>query len=252
MSPRAALGLPRRGWCAWSASLALWRLRPLAHAPPVGAAHRGRPAPPRRDRPQRGRPSRGLRAGGPRATARARRCSSCWRSGVVVLANALSVRHNARWDLTENRRQSLSPQSIKVLGSLAEPVEAIAFFRGDTPGQRTAEDLLKLYASYSNGKFTWRMEDPDRSPGLGPALRRRHLRHRHPRAAARRGQGRRQVREGARRRRGAPHQRPGQAHARRQARDLSPQGARRERSRQYASAPASARPRSRWRRPTTR
>jgi ABC-type uncharacterized transport system involved in gliding motility auxiliary subunit len=45
-------------------------------------------------------------------------------------------------------------------------VEAIAFFRGDTPGRRTAEDLLKLYASYSNGKFTWRMEDPDRSPGL--------------------------------------------------------------------------------------
>ena len=86
--------------------------------------------------------------------------------GVAVLANALSVRHNARWDLTENRRQSLSPQSIKVLGSLPGPVEAIAFFRGDTPGRRTAEDLLKLYASYSNGKFTWRMEDPDRSPGL--------------------------------------------------------------------------------------
>lgn len=86
--------------------------------------------------------------------------------GVAVLANALSVRHSARWDLTENRRQSLSPQSIKVLGALAEPVEAIAFFRGDTPGRRTAEDLLKLYASFSNGKFTWRMEDPDRSPGL--------------------------------------------------------------------------------------
>ena len=86
--------------------------------------------------------------------------------GVAVLANALSVRHNTRWDLTENRRQSLSPQSIKVLGALAEPVEAIAFFRGDTPGRRTAEDLLKLYASFSNGKFTWRMEDPDRSPGL--------------------------------------------------------------------------------------
>jgi ABC-type uncharacterized transport system involved in gliding motility auxiliary subunit len=86
--------------------------------------------------------------------------------GVVVLANALSVRHSARWDLTENRRQSLSPQSIQVVRALTEPVEAIAFFRGDTPGKRTAEDLLKLYASQSNGKLTWRMEDPDRSPGL--------------------------------------------------------------------------------------
>ena len=86
--------------------------------------------------------------------------------GVVVLANALSVRHNARWDLTENRRQSLSPQSIQVVRGLTEPVEAIAFFRGDTPGKRTAEDLLKLYTAQSNGKLTWRMEDPDRSPGL--------------------------------------------------------------------------------------
>ena len=86
--------------------------------------------------------------------------------GVVVIANALSVRHSARWDLTENRRQSLSPQSIQVVRGLTEPVEAIAFFRSDTPGKRTAEDLLKLYASHSNGKLTWRMEDPDRSPGL--------------------------------------------------------------------------------------
>src|SRR4029450_9429606 len=82
--------------------------------------------------------------------------------GVAVLANALSARHSARWDLTENRRQSLSPQTIQVVRSLPEPVEAIAFFRGDTPGKRTAEDLLKLYASNSSGKLTWRMEDPDR------------------------------------------------------------------------------------------
>ena len=86
--------------------------------------------------------------------------------GVVVLANALSARHNARWDLTENRRQSLSPQSIQVVRGLAEPVEAIAFSRSDIPGKRTTEDLLKLYASYSGGRFSWRMEDLDRSPGL--------------------------------------------------------------------------------------
>ena len=86
--------------------------------------------------------------------------------GVVVFANALSFRHNTRWDLTENRRHSLSPQTISVLRSLKAPVEAIAFFRSDTPGKKTAEDLLKQYASYSNGKLTWRMEDPDRAPGL--------------------------------------------------------------------------------------
>lgn len=86
--------------------------------------------------------------------------------GVVVLANALSMRHHARWDLTENRRHSVSPQTIKVLQTLRLPVEAIAFFRSDTPGKRPAEDLLKQYASYAGGKFTYRMEDPDRAPGL--------------------------------------------------------------------------------------
>ena len=86
--------------------------------------------------------------------------------GVVVLASAVSLRHSARWDLTENRRHSLSPQTIKLLQNLGAPVEAIAFFRSDTPGKRPAEDLLKQYASYSGGKFTWRMEDPDRAPGL--------------------------------------------------------------------------------------
>ncbi|MCI0548577.1 MAG: GldG family protein [Candidatus Rokubacteria bacterium] len=86
--------------------------------------------------------------------------------GVAVLANAVSMRHSARWDLTENRRHSLSPQTIKIVQGLEEPVTAIAFFRSDTPGKRTAEDLLKQYASYAGGKFTYRMEDPDRAPGL--------------------------------------------------------------------------------------
>ncbi len=86
--------------------------------------------------------------------------------GVVVLANAVSMRHSTRWDLTENKRHSLSPQTIKVLQTLKMPVEAIAFFRSDTPGKRPAEDLFKQYASYSGGKFTSRMEDPDRAPGL--------------------------------------------------------------------------------------
>jgi len=86
--------------------------------------------------------------------------------GVVVFANALSIRHNTRWDFTENRRNTLSPQTIQVLKTLKAPVEAIAFFRTDTPGKRTAEDLLGQYASYSGGKFTWRLEDTDKAPGL--------------------------------------------------------------------------------------
>ncbi|MGH7349908.1 MAG: GldG family protein [Candidatus Rokuibacteriota bacterium] len=86
--------------------------------------------------------------------------------GVVVAANAISMRHHVRWDLTENKRNSVSPQTIQVLRTLKAPVNAIAFFRTDTPGKKTAEDLLTQYATYSGGKFTWRLEDADRSPAL--------------------------------------------------------------------------------------
>ncbi len=57
-----------------------------------------------------------------------------------------------------------------MLQGLKTPVEVIAFFRSDQPGKRVAEDLLKQYASASKGKLTYRMEDPDRSPGLAKRL----------------------------------------------------------------------------------
>lgn len=86
--------------------------------------------------------------------------------GVVVLVEAVSYRHNWRLDLTENRRHSLSPQTSKVVRELAVPVKVTAFFRPDQPGKRTAEDLLKQYASHSDGKFSWEIVDADRNPLL--------------------------------------------------------------------------------------
>src|SRR5574337_402812 len=86
--------------------------------------------------------------------------------GVAAFGNAVSYRHSDRWDLTENRRNSLSTQTIQILRTLKAPVAAIAFFRSDTPGKRSAEDLLNQYAAYSGGKFTWRTEDTDRAVAL--------------------------------------------------------------------------------------
>ncbi|HXH83704.1 MAG TPA: GldG family protein, partial [Candidatus Tectomicrobia bacterium] len=86
--------------------------------------------------------------------------------GIATLVEALSYRHNARLDLTENRRHSLSPQTIQILQKLEQPVQAVAFYRADQPNKRVAEDLFKQYARHSNGKFTWRSVDPDREPTL--------------------------------------------------------------------------------------
>jgi gliding motility-associatede transport system auxiliary component len=84
--------------------------------------------------------------------------------GVIALVEAVSYRHNWRVDLTENKRNSLAPQTIKVLKELGTPVKATAFFRPDQPGKRTAEDLLKQYAARSDGKFSWEVVDADRDP----------------------------------------------------------------------------------------
>jgi len=84
--------------------------------------------------------------------------------GVIALVEAVSYRHNWRVDLTENKRQSLSPQTVKVLKELKAPVKAIAFLRPDIPGKRTTEDRLKLYAANSDGRFSWETIDADSNP----------------------------------------------------------------------------------------
>ncbi|MBI4589445.1 MAG: GldG family protein [Candidatus Rokubacteria bacterium] len=86
--------------------------------------------------------------------------------GIIVLVSAMATRHSYRWDLTESRRHSLSPQTVKLLQSLKSDVTATAFFRTDQPGKRLAEDLLRQYESYSGGKFKGKTVDPDREPGL--------------------------------------------------------------------------------------
>jgi ABC-type uncharacterized transport system involved in gliding motility auxiliary subunit len=86
--------------------------------------------------------------------------------GISTLVQALSLQHNWRYDSTENKRYSLSPQTIQVLGALKGSVEAVGFFRTDEPRRRVAEDLFKQYARYGGGRFTWKMVDPDREPNL--------------------------------------------------------------------------------------
>jgi ABC-type uncharacterized transport system involved in gliding motility auxiliary subunit len=86
--------------------------------------------------------------------------------GVTTIVQALSYQHNWRWDLTETKRFSLSPQTVQLLRGLKTDVSALAFFRGDQPGKRVAEDLFKQYARYGGARFTWRIVDPDREPLL--------------------------------------------------------------------------------------
>jgi ABC-type uncharacterized transport system involved in gliding motility auxiliary subunit len=86
--------------------------------------------------------------------------------GVVGFVEALSARHSARLDLTENKRRSLSPQTVSVLRGLKTDVNVVGFFRSDQPGKRVAEDLFKQYAGVAGKKLTWKIVDPDSDPAL--------------------------------------------------------------------------------------
>ncbi|MBW1710680.1 MAG: GldG family protein [Deltaproteobacteria bacterium] len=83
--------------------------------------------------------------------------------GIIVIICVLTVRHSARWDLTQNKRFSLAPQTIKVLKNLTEPVKASAFFQENSPGQGRVKNIFEQYA-HASAKFKYEMVDPDREP----------------------------------------------------------------------------------------
>ncbi len=99
---------------------------------------------------------------------RTKRYSQTFLAGLLGLAvlvglNVLAVKESWRWDATEGKQHSLAQESIKILHSLPQPVQAEAFYVPGEPGRREVEEMLKLFAS-ENEKFTFEFVDPDRSP----------------------------------------------------------------------------------------
>ena len=79
---------------------------------------------------------------------------------ILGLVNFLGARHHYRWDVTEEKRFSLSEQSLEIIKNLKEPVHALLFF---TPGQynrQTVADLMTEYAARSS-ELTYEFVDPD-------------------------------------------------------------------------------------------
>ncbi|MBI4042873.1 MAG: GldG family protein [Deltaproteobacteria bacterium] len=79
-------------------------------------------------------------------------------AAIVILINFIATRYNIRWDLTENREFTLSPQSIKVARELQQPVKILGFFKaGEKP---LFLDLVERYRYYSK-KIDYQFVDPD-------------------------------------------------------------------------------------------
>jgi ABC-type uncharacterized transport system involved in gliding motility auxiliary subunit len=82
---------------------------------------------------------------------------------IIGLIAAMSVKYKVRVDLTQDNRYTLSAHTVKILKSLKEDVEAIAFYRSDERTRQAMSDLLSEY-SYHSPKFSFRFVDPDRDP----------------------------------------------------------------------------------------
>ncbi len=83
---------------------------------------------------------------------------------LLVGLNYVGHRRHHRWDVTEGGVYTMSPQTLKVVQSLQEPVTMTAFVEGGV--NPTLESLLEGYTYGSPGKVKTRMVDPDKEPTL--------------------------------------------------------------------------------------
>jgi ABC-type uncharacterized transport system involved in gliding motility auxiliary subunit len=83
--------------------------------------------------------------------------------GILVVVNYLVYQNSKRWDLTENKENTLAKETIDTLQKLPENVEAQAFYtQRISPDQ--AKTLLDQYKFESDGKFDYQFIDPEANP----------------------------------------------------------------------------------------
>ena len=82
---------------------------------------------------------------------------------ILAVANWFVTNHDHSWDLTPNKKYSLSPQTAKLLKDLNQDVTIYVFDRERSFGER--RDLLNMFTSASH-RVTVRYVDVDRQPSL--------------------------------------------------------------------------------------
>lgn len=86
-------------------------------------------------------------------------------AGILAVIWALVSLLAFRLDLTDEKRYSLHPASIAVLEALEEPIEIDILLAGELPGgmrrlQRSVEENIRTFNSYSNKRITYRVFNP--------------------------------------------------------------------------------------------
>jgi ABC-type uncharacterized transport system involved in gliding motility auxiliary subunit len=83
---------------------------------------------------------------------------------IVIFLEVISYNHSKQFDLTEDKRYTVSMESTNLMESLTGELKAIAFFSKDDVKTKIG-DLLEQYKYASGGKFEYRFVDLYLSPG---------------------------------------------------------------------------------------
>lgn len=83
--------------------------------------------------------------------------------GILSIINLLSYKNTIRWDLTEDKENTLAKETLSILNSLDTPIQAQAFFSSNL-SRESALSLLEKLKIASNGQFDYEFIDPNLQP----------------------------------------------------------------------------------------
>ncbi len=86
-------------------------------------------------------------------------------AAVLILLNMIITEHNVRFDLTPDKKYSLSDFDKRVLSGLTHPVKVMAFVRTEDPAYLELADLLFQAAAFTP-ELTYQVVDVNKAPGL--------------------------------------------------------------------------------------
>jgi ABC-type uncharacterized transport system involved in gliding motility auxiliary subunit len=87
--------------------------------------------------------------------------------GILVVINYLAYKNTKRWDLTEDKSNTLAKETVDVLKSLPENVVAKAFYTTNSSvasSKDNAKTMLDKYVYDGAGKFQYEFIDPNKDP----------------------------------------------------------------------------------------
>lgn len=86
-------------------------------------------------------------------------------TGILVALNYLVYKNPQRWDLTEDKVNTLSQESLDTAASLPEPVEVTGYYtKRSLYAQEQAKALLDSFRKGSKGKLSYEFIDPEAEP----------------------------------------------------------------------------------------